>query len=660
MLQKKIPSNVLLTACCIAAFSSPAVSEGLGGLSQAIDTPRPAAGQAQDLAIILDYREDYRALSFGFQPSERSELGISFPTYDDGDGSSSGNELSFAYRLLNEGAYTPSLTAGLAGLGSDDRGSGEYVVAGKTFGNLSAAVGLGWGRYADPDGVGRGDDDGTFRTDHLFAGETEPFANLVWSTGLDRVTIAAEFSGISGPKQDDTYAGVISYEIVEGFAIAALVNNQGSAGLRLSFEANPDRPFAQANIGRGPHPYVENTAGRANRQQPTEAQVLAVLQDRMEKEDLRLSRFAMAGDAIDVTVSSPTNVNFANTTGRVARILSATAPANISTFRITQNTGAFDSNVIVLDRAGLDTAIGQPDAGALAWSTTHFEASPINRPDPLFETEFEPRFSYGFTPSVKADFVTSDNLELTATLLADARYTFSPQTFVAGALGYRLLNQWTQEDPPEEPGIRSDITSYTPDEIYLQSLTARHRFRLAPTLYSRVSAGLFERAYGGVSGEVIWRNPEQNYALGVEATYAIKRSYEDWFGFEDADATTVIGTLYANIGQSGDFVNLSAGQYLAGDFGVGMTVGRNYANGWQIAASTQWSEETDDPLKFGARVTIPMAWAGQDGGKDTTNISVGGQSGDFGSRVSGTGPLYSELRASDKRRLEDAWGEFWN
>ncbi|MDP5360962.1 MAG: YjbH domain-containing protein, partial [Paracoccaceae bacterium] len=167
-------------------------------------------------------------------------------------------------------------------------------------------------------------------------------------------------------------------------------------------------------------------------------------------------------------------------------------------------------------------------------------------------------------------------------------------------------------------------------------------------------------AYGGVSGELIWRAPEQNFALGLEATYVQKRAYEDWFGFEDADATTVIGSLYANVGQNGDFIILDAGQHLAGDFAVGLTVGRNYSNGWRIAASTNWSEETDAPLKFGAALAIPLSWTTPQGGKGTTDLSVGGPSGDFGSRVSGTGLLYDELRASDRKRIEDAWGEFWN
>ena len=643
-----------------SSLSSGVIAEGVGGLSQAIDTPRSADGPTEELSIALDYREDYRALAFTFQPSDRFEIGISFPTYDDGSGSSSGNELSFGLRLLDESRYGPGLSVGIVGFGSNDRGSGEYVLASKTIGAVQASIGLGWGRYAQNGTDARGDDDGVVRTDHLFSGDTESFANIVWNTGISGLVAAAEYSGRAGPEADETLAASLSYRILDGFSISGLVNNQGSAGIRLQFDANPARPFVQPHITRGPYPYIENRPSAANRPQPDAQQVLTVLQERLEKENIQINRFAMTGNAIDMTVSSRTDAVYARVIGRVARVLSAVAPANITTFRITQNTGAFDSNVIVLDRAGLDNAVGRVDAAALAWDSTSFEASPMTRATGLIEPAFKPRLTYGLSPVFKADFITSDTLEFTGKLNANARYSFSPQTFVSGTVGYRFLNQWTQTAPPAEPQPRSDFTAYEPDKAYLESLSVRHRFRLAPELYSRVSAGLFERAYGGISGEVLWRDPEQNFALGLEATYVQKRAYDDWFGFEDADATTLIGSIYANIGQNGNFVIVDAGQHLAGDFAVGLTVGRNYSNGWRIAASTGWSEDRNSALKFGAELAIPLSWTSVEGGNSATELSVGGQSGDFGSRISGTGLLYDELRRSDKRRIEDGFGEFWN
>lgn len=651
-----------VAAILAATLPGTGFAEGLGGLPLAIDTPRSGTASKDDLAISFDFREDYRALAFEFQATDRAAIGLSFPTYYEGGASSSGNEISLAFRVLSEGRLNPDLTVGIVGLGSDDRGSGEYIVAGKTFGPMRASVGLGWGRYAAAyDGPrGSGADGPLVETDHLFKDDYEPFANIVWDTGVRGLSAAAEYSGVANGDEDESYALGVSYELFAGLQVGGFTDNAGDSGIRLTFHANPNEPSVQANIGRGPHPYVERRPVQPGQPQPSAEQVLAVAQERLSKEGIRISRFVMAGAAIDVTALSDTDVNFARISGRVARVLSAVAPATITQFRITQNVGAFDTNVIVLDRDGLDNAVGEPNAAALAWEATTLETSPLVRPAGLAETAFKPRFSYDIKPSFKADFITSEDLQLTGTLTANARYTFSPQTFVAGALGYRFLNQWDQVAPPPVPTVRSDITSYTPDEVYLQSLTVRHRFRLTPEIYSRVSAGLFERAYGGVSGELLWRSPQQNFALGVEASYVQKRAYEDWFGFEDADATTLIGSVYANLGASGNYLVVDAGQHLADDFAVGLTVGRHYSNGWRIAGSTVWSDESDSPLKFGAEVTIPLSWASPDAGKRTMDLSVSGQSGDFGSRLSGTGLLVNELRDSDRQRIEDSWGQFWN
>ena len=94
------PRGIAFSFVLSSLLASGVAAEGIGGLSQAIDTPRAASGVADDFAILFDFREDYRALSLGLQPSDWLEIGISFPTYDDDAGSSSGNELSFGLRLL--------------------------------------------------------------------------------------------------------------------------------------------------------------------------------------------------------------------------------------------------------------------------------------------------------------------------------------------------------------------------------------------------------------------------------------------------------------------------------------------------------------------------------------------------------------------------------
>jgi hypothetical protein len=646
---------------CATGVPAASVADQFTGLVGAIDTPSAFGWPTDEVVIGFSYSDTARVLSFGFQATERLQIGLSFPTYVQNGTSSSGNELSLAYRLFDEAQLTPSLSVGLVGVGTDDGGAGEYIVAGKTIGSIDAAFGLGWGRYAQIYDGPRGDD-GTdpAEFDHLFSKDATPFANIRWATPIEGLSVLGEYTDIAREGEDATYAAGIAYEVSGGLTFTGYTNNHGESGLRFTFSANPTKPYIQENARRGPHPFVIRPQPASTQAQKPAAQVLKIAQDRLEKDGIRIARSAMYDDTIDVTVSTETDRNLARIAGRVARVLSAVAPASINRFLISQTNGAFDTNVVALDRGGLEQAINQPNGAARAWDAAQIEAVALERPAAVLERTFTSGFSYGLSASLKADFLTSDTLAATGTINASARYAFSGQTSLSTSLAHRFLNQWEQTEPPAEPAVRSDFSAYTPDEIYLNSLLFRHDFRLSSDIYSRVSAGLFERAYGGVSSEVIWRSPARDFALGVEATHVQKRAYDAWLGFEDADATTLIGSVYANIGKRGDFAIINAGQHLAGDFAVELTVGRNFSNGWRVAASTGWSADSDTPLKFGAELRIPLAWTAPVTGTQAVNLSLGGTSGDYGSRVQGTGLIYKEISNSDRQRIEDGWGQFWN
>ena len=654
-------SMLAIALLCASGVPTASVADQFTGLTGVIDTPSALGWPVDEIVIGFSYSDTARVLSFGFQATERLQIGLSFPTYEQNGTSSSGNELSLAYRIFDETEITPSVSVGLVGVGTDDRGAGEYIVVGKTIGPVDAALGLGWGRYAQIYDGPRGDDaTAPAEFDHLFSKDAAPFANIRWATPIEGLSVLGEYTGIARDGEDATYAAGIAYEVAGGLTLTGHTNNHGDSGLRFTFSANPNKPNIQENARRGPHPFVIRSQSTRTQPQMPAAQVLEIAKDRLEKDGIRVVRFAMYDDTIDVTVSTETDGNLARVTGRVARVLSAVAPADIDRFLISQANGAFDTNVVALDRGGLEQAINQPNGAARAWEAAQIEAVALERPAAVFERTFTPGFSYGFSTSLKADFLTSDTLAATGTFNASARYAFSGQTSLSGSLGYRFLNQWEQTEPPAEPAVRSDFSAYTPDEIYLNALLFRHDFRLGPEVYSRVSAGLFERAYGGVSSEVIWRPAARDFAFGVEATYVQKRAYDAWLGFEDADATTLIGSVYANIGEHGDFAIIDAGQHLAGDFAVELTVGRNFSNGWRVAASTGWSADSDAPLKFGAELRIPLAWTAPVTGTQAVNLSLGGTSGDFGSRVQGTGLIYKEISNSDRQRIEDGWGQFWN
>ena len=46
---------------------------------------------------------------------------------------------------------------------------------------------------------------------------------------------------------------------------------------------------------------------------------------------------------------------------------------------------------------------------------------------------------------------------------------------------------------------------------------------------------MLERAFGGVSGEVLWKPVEQNWGVGAELNWVAQRDTYSWFGFGEYD-----------------------------------------------------------------------------------------------------------------------------
>ena len=64
---------------------------------------------------------------------------------------------------------------------------------------------------------------------------------------------------------------------------------------------------------------------------------------------------------------------------------------------------------------------------------------------------------------------------------------------------------------------------------------------------------MLERAFGGVSSEVLWKPVEQNWGLGAELNWVAQRDSYSWFGFGEYDYDVVMGhaSLYWDTGWYG-------------------------------------------------------------------------------------------------------------
>ncbi len=661
-----------------AAFGETQLTQrGITGL---IDTP--TAFMPPDGQVGITYGKDPRrdATSLSFQALPRLETSLSFSTYDDiGDGSKAeDSSYNLKYLIFDETPLRPSIAIGINGVFGNDRDSAEYIVASKMLSpQLNASLGLGWGRLgggADvdapfgtrPDFV----DDNSSGVDALFRGDAGVFGGLSWATPVDGVSLLLEYSSDTfeneaRPISEQLNYG-IRYQAAEGLGLLAYARSGEDLGVMLSFYGNPNVPRYPPNLRDGP-PLVEPRAavGRddlvwasdAERQQA----LLTDLAQALARNQISMESYATDGTTIRIGVRGRDEANVAKVVGRTARVLSSMAPASVTQFEVIPFSGGLATDAVQINRDRFVGFADQPDASLDAWHSVTFESAVRNEAGTLWSAPVSTGFTWALSPAVVVDITSDDAFEPLAKLFARGTYTFTEAISVSGTLGYQLNGNKTQSDAPDTPSARSDGGAYDRRAIQLEQLYANYFTEARPDIYTNIAFGLVERQYAAVTAELLWAPAGQNWALGADLSFAKKRDYDDAFGLIDYESVTGFGSLYWDTGFQGISTQIDVGRYLAGDWGTTLNLSRNFSNGWNVTTFTTVTEgNSDEQVKVGMSVSVPLSWLAPLATRRTSNIRLGGPTGEFGSKLAVPGRIYPRISQAGHQRLEDAWGDFWN
>jgi hypothetical protein len=167
------------------------------------------------------------------------------------------------------------------------------------------------------------------------------------------------------------------------------------------------------------------------------------------------------------------------------------------------------------------------------------------------------------------------------------------------------IGSWDKYNPSQLPNVLTDYVIYrqqkhfSTDKAYLQK-----NWNLGCGLFGRISGGYFQVNYGGIAGELLWYPANKCLALGVEGAILKKRSYTG-LGFQnklrqlDGYTPTYIPyttlqqwffDLYLDLPAWNMAAKLSAGQFLAKDFGGRIEVTRYFESGLRL---TGWMTVTN-------------------------------------------------------------------
>jgi hypothetical protein len=174
-----------------------------------------------------------------------------------------------------------------------------------------------------------------------------------------------------------------------------------------------------------------------------------------------------------------------------------------------------------------------------------------------------------------------------------ANYTgsifFTPNIWLTGTVSGNLLNNYDKfkyNAPSRLPRVRTDLRKYMVDsDVTVPNLQLTATGRLGNDTYGMLYAGYLEWMYAGVGGEILYRPLGEAWAVGANINWVRQRDYDQLAGLRDYSMTTGHASLYYAFDHDQRVVgSVSAGRYLAGDYGATVNIARSFKNGVTMGA----------------------------------------------------------------------------
>lgn len=668
-----------------------------------LQTPTARMEPAGAARMQLGRVDPYTRLTMMFQPLDWLEAGFRYTDIGNrlygasiaGDQTYKDKSIDIKVRLREETHLWPQVAVGVRDLGGTGLFSAEYLVASKRWGNWDASLGLGWGylgargsvnnplgalgpefntRIGNLDTTG-----GTASFQSMFRGPAALFGGVQWHAPNSPWLVKLELDG-------------------NDYQHEPLNNNQTASSpfnLGVVYSYSPNIDFS-LGVERGNKLMLGFTMhGALNKLQTPKVldPALPVLR-KAAPAKLEASTWRNAARAVELhtgwgvqgithqygtaTLVAETDeaVHLQERVDRAVKTLDLFAPSTVHRFVLQLQQRGLALSRVEVDRD--EWALQQTQAMAPTLRLPVQQLAPglpstIAQPVPeVAEPDREPELavagyarpdSQGFAADVSPSYSQilggPDNFLLYQLgVQAKLEQRFSDSTWLAGFFNLRVLDNYgnfVYDAPSELPRVRTLQRKYVTSSRATMPLLQLTDVRdLGNGNYASLYAGMLESMYGGVGGEWLYRPWQSRFAFGVDINRVRQRDFDQNFQFRDYQVTTGHATVYWDTGWNGMQVNLSAGQYLAGDVGATLDVKRIFSNGVSIGA---WATKTnvsaeqfgEGSFDKGIYVRIPLDVLSPRSSAGNANIVWNPLTRDGGARLNRIFPLYELTQQRDRR-----------
>ena len=618
-------------------------------------------------------------LETGFRYSDISNLPYG-PANVAGDQSLKDKSIDAKFRLWSESAWLPQVAVGLRDLAGTGLFSGEYVVASKRTDAFDWSLGLGWG-YVGARGNLRNPlrifgskfdtrkalsaQGGTPLLGSYFRGPTSLFGGVQYRTPWEPLTLKLEYDG-----NDYQHEPQANNQRVKSPWNVGLVYRARWADLTLGVERGNTLMFGVTlytglDALRMPKlsdpPRVPVAIAR-----PQRAPDWAATSEEIKRQtDWHVHRIELRGRELRVTLDDAASFHWGERVDRAAAVLNRDAPASVDRFALAYRQRGIEIAEHVIDRdawvAERARLLPPSERREAVIARAADGAADGAAPAAALYAKSQPRFEAGIGMDFQQTLGGPD---------AFALYQFSgalrstwrirDDTWLRGIFRLALFNNYdkfTFTGASNLPRVRTFLREYlTTSSFTMPLLQLTHVGKLSENQYYSVYGGYMEEMFGGVGGEWMYRPFASRTAFGVDVNAVRQRNFEQDFGFRDYRVVTGHATAYWDTGWHDVLAKISAGRYLAKDFGVTLDLSRVFKNGVTVGAfatktnvsAAQFGEGSFDK---GVYVSIPFDVMLTKSSGSVAHFRWTPLTRDGGAKLGRTETLYNITRTRDERTL---------
>ena len=528
-------------------------------------------------------------------------------------------------RLLKESNYFPSVAVGFLDIAGTGTFASEYIAFSKSFGNLDATTGIGWGNlgrggsfHYNPFVNIFGDDfksrissntgqGGDFNLDAYFSGPAAVFGGLEYYFKKYGLKFKLEYDTSNydqNPINPTEVNSHLNYGLNYFFSknLNLGLSYERGKELRMSFVFKGN--FLEDSF-RKPNPknVVKLSYEQSKRARDNKEIFYRSLNKSLRDESIYVQAASYNNASVDLAVASSRYIKTSILAGRTTRIVSNLVDSEIEKVNIHLMNGDFETSIISMNRDLFDKAdIDKSSSSNEILFRTELSSNSNN---PLVDNaDFMPKINFpeikwNMSPGLRHQIGGPEAFYLGQLWWkTDLNIKFSRRLTLYNSFGIDIYNNFSELNNPSYstvPHVRSDIQEYLKEgENNIQRMQLEYMFSPLKDIYVRFDAGLLEEMFGGLGGEVLYRPYDKKYSIGFTAHKVKQRGYKQRFSFRDYETTTGHLGLYYDFPE-GVSAQLLIGKYLAGDKGATLDLSRRFKSGFTLGV---FATQTDMPKEI--------------------------------------------------------------